>query len=211
MTQMRRLLTSWRACGKEYNQYGANAIQELAAASKVKALDHLHAVAADVQKHGDPVRVPQCKDIRKLLSEQTDKSVELPWQRADQAAKGARQVWGLPSGPVKNSTLADIFGVKLSESFLGEGWNSQQLPFSAGMLDGKIEDGFRVSLSQRHVDSRRFTLARLVGDYIETQEGEPLLPATRAKTSRQKFQRAFCTRISLSIRRTTRFYWHDIT
>ena len=173
---------------EEYSRYGAGAIQEVAAASKSKALEHLRAVTTGVQTHGTPVRVSQFADIRKGLSEQTERASDLPWQRAAQAAKVARRVWGLPSGPVKNDTLFDILGIKLSESE----WNSlPPLPLSAGMRDDKIEDEFHVSLSQRHVNSRRFTLARLVADCLQSPRDEPLLPATRAKTSRQKFQRAF--------------------
>ena len=39
--------------------------------------------------------------------------------------------------------------------------------------------------------SRRFALARLVGDHVYSDAQEILLPATHAKTVRQKFQRAF--------------------
>ena len=173
----------------KYDQYGTGAIQEVAAASKSKALEHLSAVTADVQTHGTPVQVFQFDDIRKSLSEQPGKVSDPPWQRAAQAAKVARRIWGLSSGPVPNDMLFDIFG--MSKSTWSE-WNSlPPLPLSAGIRDYKVEGGFRVSLSQRHVNSRRFTLVRLVADCLQTPSGEPLLPATRAKTSRQKFQRAF--------------------
>jgi hypothetical protein len=46
-------------------------------------------------------------------------------------------------------------------------------------------------LRSRYREGRRFELCRLVADAAEFGEDERLLPATVAKTSRQKFQRAF--------------------
>src|SRR5207249_11948004 len=39
--------------------------------------------------------------------------------------------------------------------------------------------------------SRRFAASRLLGDYLGFANQERLLPATHAKTARQKFQRSF--------------------
>ena len=166
-------------------------MQELAAASRNNALDHLHTVTEDIQRRGTVVKVSQYKDIRNLLSNRTGSSEELPWQRAAHAAGMARDVWGLPAGPVPNGELSEIFGFHPQDHQPGERSNAQGLPFHAGLQDDKIEDGFLVSLDQRNIDSRRFTLVRLAADYLDTEGDSPLLPATRAGTSRQKFQRAF--------------------
>ena len=176
---------------KEYAHYGTSVIQELAAASKSKALDHLHTVAEGVQSQGTTVMVPQCEDIRKRISAQTDQLGTPPWQRGTLAAKVARQIWNLGRGPIQNSKLSDIFGFHSSETRLDEWDNTPQVPLSAGLRDDNVVDGFRVLLNQRHVNGRRFTLARLIADHLEAQQNESLLPATRARTSRQKFQRAF--------------------
>ena len=49
----------------------------------------------------------------------------------------------------------------------------------------------RVVLRAKKPTGRRFELARLLGDRCLTSENEPLRPATRASTYRQKAQRAF--------------------
>jgi Zn-dependent peptidase ImmA (M78 family) len=46
-------------------------------------------------------------------------------------------------------------------------------------------------LRSRWAVGKRFELCRLIADGLIAPEGEFLLPATTAKTSRQKFQRAF--------------------
>jgi hypothetical protein len=43
----------------------------------------------------------------------------------------------------------------------------------------------------RFSTTRRFAACRLLGDYLYFSNQERLLPATHAKTARQKFQRAF--------------------
>lgn len=175
----------------EYSKYGAPTVHELAAGSGSQALNHLRDLVADIEMHGSLVRVPQYKDVQERLAGQpTDPNV-LPWQRAVQAAKAARQVWGLNSGPIRNDMLAEILGLELTESYMGKQDDTQRLPLSAGMRNDDVEDGFRISLHQRHPHGRRFMVARLVGDYVGTQQGETLMPATNTYTSRQKFQRAF--------------------
>ena len=171
--------------------YGTGAVQELAAASKNNAITHLQTLGDEIKKRGIPVQVSQYNEIQKRLAVQRDQSNNPTWQRGAQAAKVARSVWNLPDGPISNHTLSGIFGFDMSESYPGESDSKPTLPLSGGMRDDSSEGEFRVSFNQRHLTGRRFTLARLVADHLETQQNEILLPATRAKTSRQKFQRAF--------------------
>ena len=70
------------------------------------------------------------------------------------------------------------------------------LSVSAGYRDwarcqGKGEADFAVWLSKSWATGKRFELARLVGDHLYSRDEEWLLPATGAKTDRQKVQRAF--------------------
>ena len=175
----------------EYDRYGATAIQELAAHSKNNSLWHLHAVTEDIQDRGTPMQVPQHDDIRGILPNQTENHEELPWQRATRTARNARDAWGLPEGPVTNEKLSEIFGIRLTNQPHEALGNTQRLPFHAGIRNEGTSDRFLISLDQRHINSRRFTLARLAADCLNIQGNEQLLPATRASTSRQKFQRAF--------------------
>lgn len=50
-------------------------------------------------------------------------------------------------------------------------------------------------LRPRHAQGRRFDLARLLGDECMREQDEPLLPATRSGTYRQKAQRAFAAEL----------------
>ncbi len=176
---------------REYSRYGTNAIHELAAGSGNQTVNHLRDVVEDVETHGSTVQSPQYQEIRKGFAERSLDPNALPWQRAVQAAKTARQVWGLGDGPIQSNTLGDIFGISLDEPSGGGHYDMHRAPFSVGIRSDKSEEGFRVSLHQRHLYGRRFTLTRLVGDYIAAQQDEPLMPATHVTTSRQKFQRAF--------------------
>ena len=106
-------------------------------------------------------------------------------------ARVAREVWNLPSGPIGTDTICDLFEVSvdsLTESNQNQSPGLREL--SAGFKEDEKQDMFRVVLHQPRETGRRFTLARLIGDYLAAPEGH-LLPATAAKTSRQKFQRAF--------------------
>ena len=163
--------------------YGSDAIQELAVASKNHAVDHLESLGAEVRGRGEIARLPNCDAIREQYRVQTT-TLDTPWRRGEQAARIARHIWGLPSGPVQTNTLTDLFGVSLGER------PQTELPLSAGLRDS-TGDGLRIALHQRYLTGRRFTLARLVADQVATPTEEWLLPATNARTSRQKFQRAF--------------------
>ena len=162
--------------------YGADAIQELAVASKDDAVDHLESLGAEVRDRGQSVQLPNCDSIQEQCRVQTD-AMEAPWRRGERTAKIACQVWGLQSGPLQTTTLMDLFGVSLY------GKPQYDLPLSAALRDST--GGLSLALHQGYLTGRRFTLARLVADQLATPTEESLLPATSSRTSRQKFQRAF--------------------
>jgi hypothetical protein len=124
----------------------------------------------------------------------------LPWEKGYAIAAKARAYWGLPPGKVSNGTLMELFGV--SEKILLPAETPMDLPVSAGFRNrdwgwvlprrqGRGESTFSVWLSKSWATGRRFELARLVGDHLYSRDAEWLLPATGAKTARQKVQRAF--------------------
>ena len=63
----------------------------------------------------------------------------------------------------------------------------------AGMRDRNRNSALKVSLQKPRPDSRRFALARIIGDHIMARSTERLLPITDSHTQRQQFQRAFAT------------------
>ena len=171
-------------------RYGAEAVHEMAAASRNLAAQRLEELNADLQRSNNIVRMLDCRTITARL--QTSSSqIAPPWRRAADAARAAREVWNLPSGPIGTNTISDLFGVSvdsLKESNQNQPSGLREL--SAGFKEDEKQDRFRIVLHQPRETGRRFTLARLIGDYLTAPEGH-LLPATAAKTSRQKFQRAF--------------------
>ncbi len=103
----------------------------------------------------------------------------------------ARAHWGFGAGAVSNARLVEAFGMREAD-----------LTTPAPMPTSQLSTGYRddaghlaVSLSARSPTGRRFALVRLVGDHLDTADEERLLPATPAKTARQKFQRAFAQQL----------------
>ena len=168
-------------------RYGSYAIQEMAAAVKDQALLQINGLWAAARESGVIVQVPGCLDLRQRL-DSGDNPAARPWEQAAQAAQLAREMWGL-GVPVSTAQLADLFSIPQKQFW--EPGHPAHTSLSAGFRDGKHADYFSISWNSRYPTSRRFTLARLVGDHIATPEQERLLPGTRAATHRQKFQRAF--------------------
>lgn len=107
----------------------------------------------------------------------------VPWERGALCARWARQQMGDLEGPLSNDMLnewlgADVMTVGRSDS-------------SALAPAGYCLDTTRIVASKRHPHSRRFEVARIVGDIIGVGSDDPLRPVTYARTARQKFQRAF--------------------
>ncbi len=172
---------------EQAKRYGDGAMRELAAAVKDETLANLEGLWAAARDGGATAAVPNCAAIREGIITFVDAAVP-PWQRSAQAAQRAREVWGLEV-PIATDRLAELFQV--SPKQLVEPRHRVHTALAAGFRDDDQPDLFRIGWNSNHPTSRRFTLARLVGDHIATPEQESLLPGTRAGTSRQKFQRAF--------------------
>ncbi|MCY4261039.1 MAG: hypothetical protein OXC91_12365 [Rhodobacteraceae bacterium] len=112
-----------------------------------------------------------------------------PWQHAVSAAHELRGRIGRPGGVLPDDALHDLLGLQKGEV---ENWMPQgQAKASVAGKRGAGDLAF--ILRKRHPVSRRFELARFIGDHIRSVEREPgswLVTADLA-TARQKFQRAF--------------------
>ena len=172
---------------EQAKRYGVYAIQEMAAAVKDQALLQINGLWAAARESGVIVQVPGCLDLRQRL-DSGDNPAARPWEQAAQAAQLARETWELGL-PVSDDRLADLFAI--SQKHFSEPRHQVYTTLAAGFRDCDRQDAFSISWNSNHTTSRRFTLARLVGDHIATPEQERLLPGTRAATHRQKFQRAF--------------------
>lgn len=168
------------------DDYGASAIEEMAAESAERAADDITVLWDDVRQRSPVVSIKQAASLRRCLRTETH-PVGYPWQRAEEAAKIVREAWGLGRGPVTTENLCGLLTVPADVV------NRQDVfatPTIAGFRNGDAER-VGVALRSKYPTGRRFALARLIGDFLVSEETERLLPATNARTQRQKFQRAF--------------------
>lgn len=114
------------------------------------------------------------------------------WRAGEHMAQELRKREGL-NGPVSNACLAAFAGT--TADAVSQHDRSARLSF---VLDGE-GGGARVALRSKWTTGRRFELARLVGDRMfgaaMGSTVEPLWPATRAYSYRQKMQRAFAAEL----------------
>lgn len=109
-----------------------------------------------------------------------------PWQMAEAAAVELRQIIGASHGPLSNRILADIFSTRWME-LKNATATARNLKYGARIVEG---DSSRIALQNTNPRDRRFELVRQLGDAIWCGDSE-FGVVSRAKTDRQKFQRAF--------------------
>lgn len=179
------------------DELGWGAIEEVVAGTKSQALATFNHLLDGARQAATPLYFPEIDGLRRETlgyaghpqAAQATRAPELlPLEKGYAIAAMARHYWELKPGKVSTGTLAELFGVP--EKKLVQSDASTELPVSAGFR-GKDEGDFAVWLNKSWSTGRRFELARLVGDHLYSRDEEWLLPATGAKTARQKIQRAF--------------------
>ena len=111
------------------------------------------------------------------------------WRLGVATAHMLRQQEVSAGEPLGNERLAELAGAPAA--ILNDGDNTPPSPLSFMLAtDGHV----RAALRSKWETGRRFDLARLLGDRL-IGEDEPLRPATRAYTYRQKAQRAFAAEL----------------
>ena len=151
-------------------------VEEIASAAERTGMD-LHLQDA-VRLHADddgPVRVP-------VWGEAT------AWRVGVAAARALRHQDAMDGQPICNKRLAELAGAPTA--VLDE-TAAQPSSLSFILAAG---DRAQVALRSKWEAGRRFALARLLGDRL-LGHVEPLSPATRAYTYRQKAQRAFAAEL----------------
>ncbi len=112
-----------------------------------------------------------------------------PWKLAVSAAHELRSQIGKPAGALPNDTLYDILGLQAGDV---ESWTPPGRA-RASVAEGAGKGTVKFIPRKTHPVSRRFELARFIGDHTRSMKLEPdswLVTADLA-TTRQKFQRAF--------------------
>jgi hypothetical protein len=167
---------------------GGGAVDEVASASGGQAAEHLSLLEGEVRTKAVAIRVPGSERLRTEGGALAN-TRQPPWRAAAQAARQVRECWSLGIEPLPNRQRADIFS--MPEGVLEDESLEVVAPMSAGFRGIPEGDQLEIFLNKPRSTSRRFALARLVADHIYRSAGDRLLPATDARTARQKFQRAF--------------------
>lgn len=110
------------------------------------------------------------------------------WRVGVAAARSLRRQDAMDGQPICNKRLAELAGAPTA--VLDE---TAARPSSLSFVLA-ADDHARVALRSKWETGRRFDLARLLGDRL-LGHAEPLSPATRAYTYRQKAQRAFAAEL----------------
>ena len=110
-----------------------------------------------------------------------------PWRFAAGAASDLRRIIGVRHGPLSHQEFSGIFQARWADLRTATA-TARSLPYGARL--GDDSGNARLSLQTLLSHDRRFELARTLGDAI-WQGAESFGVVSRAKTDRQKFQRAF--------------------
>lgn len=167
-------------------KWGLQAVEELAATARNETPELIDQIKRLPESSKETLHFADLIEnlgTIKLISREGE-----PWVRGHEMAKKVRKKLGLDVSPLSTKDFAELAGV--SPRYLQESSISADLSIDAGFRSTHSKD-VKCVLRGKRETSRRFAMARLVGDEIFHAGKEPLLPLTKAKTSRQKFQRAF--------------------
>lgn len=112
---------------------------------------------------------------------------EPAWRWGEDAAIAVRKALGVPMGVFHSQAFSDLLQTPWDQLAKAPA-TAYRLPYGALVRQGSANAS--LALQMRPPALRRFELARMVGDMI-WMKGEALGVISRAKTERQKFQRAF--------------------
>jgi len=117
------------------------------------------------------------------------------WKVGAFAAQLLRKQEGIaPDRPIADLQLAHWYGAPGSLLDVPDNLDlAPKLGLSFSLLEDKQHR--RVLLRSPRKNSRRFELARLLGDVLTYRTNDPVRPATRSYTYRQKVQRAFAAEL----------------
>ena len=167
---------------------GRSAMGELAASSGSGLLEDFE-VLWEVRDRSQSVSLEISPDMR-LAVERAERTNWKPWMKAVSVAALARREWSYGIEPIRTESLAELCDIPANwiENFSSD---DEMAPIPAGFRNVEGNGILKAALKKRHPTSRRFALARIIGDHLVAGEGEDLLPVTDVHTDRQRFQRAF--------------------
>ena len=181
---------------------GTDSFSELAGAyagNIGNRVDAMSALAASNGIAGKP-------DIPRIDLEKPERE---PWKLAVSAAHELRRQIGEPGGALSTDVLCDLLGLSKQDV---ENWtpSGQAKASVAGGTDKKT---VKFIPRKTHPISRRFELARFIGDYTRVMKLDPKawLVTADLSTTRQKFQRAFAAEFLCPISSLVEFLDGDLS
>ncbi|MEQ8826370.1 MAG: hypothetical protein RIC82_01150, partial [Parvibaculum sp.] len=174
-------------------QFGPKAIEELAAHCAQRSADESDSLADGlfnmvIEASGTDAAPDDA--IRFATGTKRPRGADVPaWRIGTAAAKAIREQTNLGCAPLSNVRLAEMAGTSAKALDAPLVLSDLSFVYDKGPLSA------RIVLRSRWATSRRFDLARLIGDRLLYGSGEALHPATRASTYRQKAQRAFAVEL----------------
>jgi hypothetical protein len=172
-----------RTLGKLERLVGESALDEAAAATPGRdAGMHLSTV---VEAARESEVVVDLGIARQVAVNNLDPSLVPPWERGREAARRIREVAGLGARPVRARAFSDL--LQATRDDLQRRGTARYLPYSARLRDRG--DRQKIALHSANLRDRRFELSCALADEIWAQSDFGVI--SKAKTDRQKFQRAF--------------------
>ena len=169
---------------------GESALEELAAAT-VHHMVSASQISDATGSFGFDVNIDDAFRLHSPFSEHWGQPAA--WIIGVAAADAVRQQSGLSDQPINNQNLAELAGVSATSL------TSEQCTNSLSWVLRQSSRRCRVVFRSPRETNRRFDLARLIGDRLFSESdftvGDPLTPATRSYSYRQKAQRAFAAEL----------------
>ena len=138
------------------------------------------------------------------------------WERGRALARRARAAVGLNGVAVTDERLCELVNLPTERALNTEDTHRTRdtrrtHPLLSMAIRHEESQQLKFLLRKRNKPGRRFELARLLGDALMADTNDRWLPATDAKTARQKMQRAFAIEFLCPIQSLTAFLGDDFS
>jgi hypothetical protein len=184
----------WAHVASFRRSLGTGAVEEIAAAARDGFLETAKTVEAGRDRATTRIDVAQRDPLNGVLL-LLEADAPLAWQLGEALAGRARHLWHVGDGPLTNRHLAEIADAPIDFLTKDQGQDIGSGMDGIGCREPRDGAGFRAIIRSPHPTNRRFQLARLLADDIVLGNRESVLPVTRARTARQKLQRAFAAEL----------------
>lgn len=183
-------------------QYAPADVEEAVAAAPGKNTANTLSTAIEAAMSGEVVDFSSVLDTTRPLLKAPG-GLE-PWVAAEAAANAVRHSASRPAAPLLNRALADLVGIS-PRSFSSRRGNHES-PYALRLTCGSSRT--TVLLTAKWSQSRRFQLARAIGDAVWSN-GSSLGVISSLGSARQKFQRAFAAALLCPAQGLQEFFGTD--